>query len=327
MERLPHWTRSHLVAIRAIVVLTVLTGVIYPLLVMGVGQVLFHHQANGSLVRKEGKTVGSALVGQLFTGKDGKPLARYFQTRPSEAGEGYDMLSTAASNLGPEDIVDALPVPGHAGRKSLLTQVCARSRAAGELEGVSGARPYCTDEGVGAVLKVFPHRVVSVNQPCPTTPFIPKYRGMAVECARPGEDYAAGRTVPVRGSGNVTGTGSGSGNVTGTGSGSGNVTGSGSGSGSGSGDVSGDVGGKLGGNLSGAAVPPDAVTASGSGLDPDISVEYARLQAPRIARERRTSVEKVLALIAAHTTGPALGFLGEPAVHVLELNLALDQAR
>ncbi|MEO3856552.1 potassium-transporting ATPase subunit C [Acrocarpospora sp. B8E8] len=287
MERLPRWTRSHLVAIRAIVVLTVLTGVIYPLLVMGVGQALFHHQANGSLIQKDGRTVGSALVGQLFTGKDGKPLARYFQTRPSEAGEGYDMLSTAASNLGPEDIVDTLPAPGHAGRKSLLTQVCARSRAAGELEGVSGARPYCTDEGVGAVLKVFPHRVVSVNQPCPATPFIPKYRGMAVECARPGEDYAAGRTVPVRG------------------------------------DVSGDVNG----NVSGVAVPPDAVTASGSGLDPDISVEYARLQAPRIARERRTPVERVLALIAAHTTGPALGFLGEPAVHVLDLNLALDQAR
>ncbi|GAA0971498.1 potassium-transporting ATPase subunit C [Acrocarpospora macrocephala] len=278
MERLLHWTRAHLVAIRAIVVLTVLTGGIYPLLVMGVGQALFHHQANGSLVQKDGKTVGSALIGQLFTGKDGKPLARYFQTRPSEAGEGYDMLSTAASNLGPEDIVDTLPVPGHAGRKSLLTQVCARSRAAGELEGVSGARPYCTDEGVGAVLKVFPHRVVSVNQPCPATPFIPKYRGMAVECARPGEDYAAGRTVPVDGGAT-------------------------------------------------AEVPPDAVTASGSGLDPDISVEYARLQAPRIARERRTPVERVLALIAAHTTGPALGFLGEPAVHVLDLNLALDQAR
>jgi K+-transporting ATPase ATPase C chain len=71
-------------------------------------------------------------------------------------------------------------------------------------------------------------------------------------------------------------------------------------------------------------VPADAVTASGSGLDPHISPVYAELQAPRIARERGTSLENIQALIKEHTTGRALGFIGEPAVNVLELNLALD---
>ncbi|GAA3422308.1 hypothetical protein GCM10018952_72500 [Streptosporangium vulgare] len=153
MERLPSWIRQHLAALRALLVLTLVTGALYPLVITGVAQAVFNGGANGSLVRKDGKDVGSAIVGQSFTDADGRPVGRYFQSRPSAAGDGYDMLSTAASNLGPEDVVD---VPG--GRRSLLTQVCARSRAVGELEGVSGARPYCTPDGVGAVLKVFPRR-------------------------------------------------------------------------------------------------------------------------------------------------------------------------
>ncbi|MFF4122365.1 potassium-transporting ATPase subunit C [Microbispora rosea] len=287
MERLPNTLRRHLAAVRAVAVLTVIFGVLYPLLVTGIAQVLLPHRAGGSILREDGRDVGSALIGQSFTGRDGNPLKKYFQSRPSAGG--YDPLASGASNLGPQDVVDRLPDPrgtGQAARKgriSLLTQVCARSKEVGELEGVSGARPYCTGDGVGAVLKVFPAvgtptRVVSVNQACPATPFIPAYQGVKVECGKPGEDYAAGRTVPVRGNAR-------------------------------------------------AVVPPDAVTASGSGLDPHISVAYAELQAPRVARERGLDVHRVRALIAEHTTGRALGFMGEPGVNVLELNLALDRKR
>ncbi|MEV0312579.1 potassium-transporting ATPase subunit C [Nonomuraea fuscirosea] len=275
MQRLPAWLRPHLAAIRAVAVLTVLLGLIYPLTVTGLAQVLFHGSANGSLV---GGDAGSVLIGQSFTDARGVPVGKYFQSRPSAAGDGYDPTATGASNLGPEDVVDILPGPGEPGRQSLLTRVCARSKAAGELEGVSGARPYCTPGGAGAVLKVFPGHAVSVNQPCPTVPFVATYQGLRVECGRPGVDYAAGRTVPVRG----------------------------------------DAGAP--------AVPADAVTASGSGLDPHISVAYADLQAPRVARERGIALERVRTLVAEHTAGRVLGFIGEPAVNVLELNLALDRS-
>ncbi|OUC99582.1 potassium-transporting ATPase subunit C [Streptosporangium minutum] len=289
MERLPSWIRQHLAALRALLVLTLILGAAYPLLVTGVAQAVFGGNANGSIVQKDGKDVGSALVGQKFTDAEGDPVGKYFQSRPSAAGDGYDMLSTSASNLGPEDVVDVLPVPGakdgeghpDEGRQSLLTQVCARSEAVGELEGVSGARPYCAPGGVGAVLKVFPAvgtpvRAVSVNQACPAVPFVAEYRGVKVECGRPGEDYAAGRTVPVRGDAR-------------------------------------------------AVVPADAVTASGSGLDPHISPAYAGLQAPRVARERGLPLEKVRRLIEENTAGRSLGFMGEPGVNVLQLNLALDK--
>ncbi|GAA3248552.1 potassium-transporting ATPase subunit C [Nonomuraea helvata] len=270
MDRMPSWIRQHIAALRALLVLTVVTGIIYPLVATGVAQALFTDKANGSPIEKDGRTVGSAIIGQSFTDTDGNPVKKYFQSRPSAAGDGYDPTSTSASNLGPEDVIDTQD------RKSLLTQVCSRSKAAGELEGVSGARPYCTPDGVGAVLKVFPDRAVSVNQTCPATPFSATYQGLKVECAKPGEDYAAGRTVPIRGSAGT------------------------------------------------PAVPADAVTASGSGLDPHISLAYAELQAPRVAKERGLPLERVKALIDEHTTGRALGFMGEPAVNVLELNLALD---
>jgi K+-transporting ATPase ATPase C chain len=284
MERLPSWIRQHVAAVRAVVVLTVILGGLYPLAVTGIAQAVFNGNANGSMIEHQGNQIGSSIIGQNFTDKDGNPIPTYFQSRPSAAGDGYDPLSTSASNLGPEDVLDVLAVPGakddegnpDEGRQSLLTRVCARSKAIGDLEGVSGARPYCTPDGVGAVLKVFPDHAVSVNQACPATPFIASYQGLTVQCGKPGEDYATGRTVTVRG------------------------------------------------NAGTPAVPADAVTASGSGLDPHISVAYADLQAPRVARERALPVDKVKDLIAEHTTGRALGFMGEPAVNVLELNLALD---
>ena len=176
----------------------------------------FSGKAQGSLVNgADGSPVGSRIIGQSFTDAEGNPVLRYFQSRPSAAGDGYDPTSTSASNLGPESIEDTLAVPGAVdeegapdeGSQSLLTQVCARSLAVGELEGVDGSRPYCTDDGVGAVLRVFYSegltgavvRAVSVNQACPATPFIASYAGVTVECAEPREDYSGGVLVAIRG--------------------------------------------------------------------------------------------------------------------------------
>ncbi|MDT0264618.1 potassium-transporting ATPase subunit C, partial [Jatrophihabitans lederbergiae] len=136
-------------------------------------------RAGGSVVSQNGKVVGSTLLGQSFTDAKGSALPQYFQSRPSAAGAGYDPTASSASNLGPESIVDTLPDPSvkdDAGKQSLLTQVCSRSLAIGVLDGVSGARPFCTPDGVGAVLAVFwsgpgyhgsISRVVSINQAAP----------------------------------------------------------------------------------------------------------------------------------------------------------------
>ena len=185
----PTSVRQHLAALRALVVLTVVTGLAYPLVVLVVAQFpgLKNH-ADGSLVRAGGTVVGSALLGQSFTDAKGNPISKYFQTRPSDAGAGYDPTSSAGSNLGPESIIDTLPDPSNSkdtGKQSLLTQVCSRSMAVGQLEGVDGQRPYCTADGVGAVLSVIHvsglsgpvKNVVAVNQECPAKPFVPTYDG------------------------------------------------------------------------------------------------------------------------------------------------------
>jgi K+-transporting ATPase ATPase C chain len=296
---MPSWIRRHLAALRALLIFTVLLGVLYPLAVFAVGRVPgLQDRADGSPVSAGGRTAGSGLIGQSFTGKDGNPLRQYFQSRPSAAGDGYDPTSTSASNLGPESIVDTLPDPrlAAAGKddenasQSLLTQVCERSKNAGELEGVSGARPFCTPGGVGAVLAVFGDRSASGDVPRPTrvvslneqegvvrAPFMATYRGVRVELARYGEDYAAGLVVPVKGNAPAD-----------------------------------------------PAVPADAVTASGSGLDPHISLDYARLQVRRVAQARGVSPAQVEQLMKKEEVGRALGFMGQPAVNVLKLNIALD---
>ena len=285
--------RQHVAALRALLVFTVILGFAYPIGIWLVAQLPgLQDKADGSLIEVDGQVVGSSLIGQLFTDSDGNALPQYFQSRPSAAGDGYDPLSTSASNLGPEDIVDtpgdpSLPADDNGATTSLLSTVCGRSVAVGELEGVSGARPFCTEDGVGAVLSVIgprdatgnvtaPTRVVSVNQMCPATPFISTYEGVTVECATFGEDYAAGQIVPIEGTAGA------------------------------------------------AAVPADAVTASGSGLDPHISPAYADLQVDRVATARGIAPETVRALVAEHTNGRTLGFMGEPRVNVLQLNLALD---
>src|SRR5881628_3627786 len=232
--------RQHVAALRALLVLTVIVGGAYPLLVWLAAQLPgLHDKADGSIVTVGGKPLGSSLIGQLFTGPDGTPLPQYLQSRPSMAGDGYDPMATSASNLGPENVVDAPDKP------SLLTLVCTRSQDVAKLDGVDGARPFCTGGGVGAVLSVIgprdtsgplagrvthPVRVVSVNEPCDATkaPFLATYEGVRVECAKPGEDYSIGQLVPIHGAANAD-----------------------------------------------AAVPADAVTASGGGLDPDISPAYA----------------------------------------------------
>ena len=281
--------RVHSAALRALLVLTIITGLAYPVLVWAIAQLPgLKDKADGSLVTAGGKVVGSSLIGQLFTDAKGNALPQYFQSRPSGAGTGYDPMASGASNLGPENIVDA------AGKPSLLTQVCTRSYAVAEAEGLdraAGARPFCTADGVGAVLSVIgprdatgnvshPTKVVSVNQPCATTkvPFLATYEGVRVECATDGADYTAGQIVAIRGAAPAD-----------------------------------------------PQVPADAVTASGSGLDPDISTDYADLQVDRVAKARHLSADQVRALVRDNTSGRALGFMGEPRVNVLQLNLALDQ--
>ena len=288
--RLPSWLAQHLAALRALLVFTVVLGIGYPLLLVAVGRIPgLTAPADGSLVTTAGGgVVGSALIGQSFTDRDGNAVPRYFQSRPSAAGDGYDPTSTGGSNLGPESVVDTLAAAPDDASASLLTRVCARSAAVGRLEGVDGRRPYCTADGVGAVLAVFRRdgltgpvvRVVSVNQT--GKPFLAGYLGVPVGPAQPGHDYVAegGVLTPVRGDAPTP-----------------------------------------------PVVPADAVTASASGLDPHISVAYAGLQAPRVARERSLRLDAVRALIAEHTGGRVIGFLGEPAVNVLELNLALDARR
>ena len=176
------------------VCLTVLTGVLYPLVVTGASAALFSRQASGSLIEQDGKVVGSSLLGQNFRDPT------YFWPRPSAAGsDGYDGLSSGGSNLGPSNA-------------KLLDTVKERVAAYREANHLDAAEP----------------------------------------------------------------------------------------------------------------VPVDAVTASGSGLDPHISVANARIQAGRAAAARGLPVERVLTLVERHTDRRALRFLGEPGVNVLELNLALD---
>jgi K+-transporting ATPase ATPase C chain len=169
--------------------------------------------------------------------------------------------------------------------------VCSRSADVAKLEGVDGSRPFCTGDGVGAVLSVIgprdqggnvvhPTRVVSVNEPCETTstPFLATYEGVRVECAKFGEDYSIGQIVPIRGAA-----------------------------------------------PSNPVVPADAVTASGSGLDPDISVAYANIQIPRVAKARGISEDQVRNAVHDNQDGRTLGFIGQARVNVLQLNLELDQ--
>jgi K+-transporting ATPase ATPase C chain len=193
--------RQLVTALLATIVLTVLLGFVYPLVVTGVAQVAFPHQAGGSLVKVGGKVVGSSLIGQQFSDAKGNPLPQYFQPRPSAAGtNGYDPTASGASNLGPSN---------------------------------------------PALLKAVADRVAGYRQ----------FNNLASD----------------------------------------------------------------------ASVPVDAVTSSGSGLDPDISEANALAQAARVAGARHLAVAAVTALVHQHTNSRPWGVLGEGTVNVLDLNLALNR--
>jgi len=209
-----------------IVVLTLLCGILYPLVITGVGQVAFPGNANGQQLKVDGKLIGSKIIGQQFATqvvKDGKPQVdkngnpvtqpdpRYFQSRPSATVPPYNAAATAFSNLGPNNTA--------------------------------------TEQAIAANIQAY----IALDKAPNGTPYYP-------------------------------------------------------------------------GGLSAAKVPVDAANSSGSGVDPDISVANADLQAHRIAAVRRLPMAKVQQLISTYTHGRGLGFSGEPGVNVLQLNLALDRA-
>jgi len=235
-------------------------GVVYPVVVWGIGQVAFSYRANGSFVKQNGKVVGSALIGQEFLNKAGNPDPRYFQPRPSDAGTGYVATSSGASNLGPSN---PLLVGFIAGFNSV------------DLDGnPSATNPFAT----------------AADPMCVP---MDAATGDPVTSPSAGEKFARNsdgsyvcdpNTVPERAI----------------------------------------LYRQLNNLPANEKVPVDAVTASGSGLDPDISVANADLQAPRVAAARDLPVGTVMALVAQHTDAPQWGFLGDKTVNVLDLNLALD---
>ena len=206
MNRLPSLVRQHLAALRGLLLFTVITGILYPLVMFGVAQGAFHNQANGSLVSYHGRVVGSSLLCQEFTDAKGNPLAQYFQPRPSNAVNAADKTD------------------------------------------------YGCDPGFSAASNLGPNNATEIQ--------LIKQRQKAI---------AAFDHVPV------------------------------------------------------SAIPADAVTASASGLDPGISPQNAAIQVNRVAEARHLPVSEVQALVDKYTQGRTLGFLGEPAVNVLKLNIALDQ--
>jgi potassium-transporting ATPase KdpC subunit len=259
--------RQFIPAVLSMVVFTLVLGVGYSLLVTGVAQLGFKDKADGSIVERGGKKVGSSLIGQAFVDKNGNAINRYFQSRPSAAAgvdagteAGYDPTLSSGSNLGPSNplLVGFIPDFNSVG-----------------LEGnPSKTNPFASSDD--------PYCVPTDNNGDPVTS---PTAGQKYKKNSDGSFVCDTNTVPQRVLAYRA----------------------------------------LNGLSSKVRVPVDAVTASASGLDPGISVANARLQARRVARDRGLPVARVRKLIDDHTSGRALGVLGEKTVNVLELNLALDQ--
>jgi len=254
--------RQLITALVVVVVMTVGLGLVYPLVVTGVAQVAFHNKANDSFVKVNGKVVGSKLLGQSFTDANGNPIAKYFQSRPSAAGSGYDASASSASNLGPSNANLIGNVPGVA--------VGSDGKPITSNPYATPADPYCVP--VQATDKAGNDLTDKAGNPI-------------YEKNKDGSYVCDPNTVPER-------------------------------------VLAYRALNGLGANVK---VPVDAVTASASGLDPDISIANADLQAPRVAKVRHLPLATVLAEVSKHTEGRSLGVLGEKAVNVLELNIALDQ--
>ncbi len=292
MRTVVTYLRTASTALRMLIVFTILLGIAYPLAITAIAQIPgLKGAADGSLVKANGNVVGSSQIGQSFTDSDGNPLPQYFQSRPSAAGDGYDPTASSASNLGPESIIDVLPDPSvkdDTGTQRLLTQVCTRSLDIGKLDGVDGSRPFCSPDGTGSVLAVFWSG--------------PGYTGTITRVVSVNQGPGATPFIATYDGVKVElaqfGQDYSSGQLV---------------------PIRGEA-------PAHPAVPADAVTASGSGLDPDISPAYAKIQENLVAKTRGITAAQVAALVSKYTDGRALGFMGESTVNVLQLNLALDRS-
>ncbi len=226
--------------------MTIVLGIVYPLAMTGISQLIFPKQANGSLVVQNGKVVGSEIIGQNFT----KP--EYFHPRPSAAGNGYDATASSGSNLGP---TSAKLVRG-------TTKMDDKKNEVVDYDGISlRIVHYCVDNDIPYDSSVSLDRFKTAGGDLDDVKLIKAFN----------DDKAPLVFTPK------------------------------------------------------TPIPADAVTASGSGLDPEISPANAAAQAGRVAKARSISTDQMNQLIAQLTAGPDLGLLGEPRVNVLKLNLALDQ--
>lgn len=232
--------------LRLTIAFTILTGLIYPAMMTGICQAMFPRQANGSLVRIDGKVVGSELIGQSFS----KPA--YFHPRPSEAGSGYDATQSGGSNLGPTSA-------------KLIRGATAKDSSGKETVSFDGIEDrivhYCVDNGIPYESSIPLNQFEDVKGNLDDVKLIDAFNATTNPLVFTPKE----------------------------------------------------------------PIPSDAVTASASGLDPAISPANAELQLARVAKARGVSPDQIKSLMSHFTERADWGFMGEPRVNVLLLNIALDQ--